>query len=616
MSRSELKTLINKLVRTADFPMYENQGAGAGNEAEKARVSWKRYNSGAQSNLVQGGPLPPEIAERLNSKMNEFRNEFEQFAKNEKTNQALSKYSGLIFAYYAPDFIGNDFPGKLKRLPEYLQKTLEFVRSNNIQLPTLGQGGDKGIGSQHFMSHNGHAWAEYAQQKQLGGISQSRGSQNREVMMVTNPAIAERNGWAYGPLSITDGATGAGLFIDTTGTMGQGVEPILSLQTGADARKKYFLQGLDPKGSTIVLPQGPNSETAEPAKKSQIGRYVEFEGREVATDPAGNPMWKPGLTPAQQQKAEDAWARHQQNMDAMDNGTLYQMRLQEDGSIMVRNIQTNDTYPMTSSQLQSLLKPGYLRPGVTLALKPAEAAEGQTEETGRFGTFRSSEELMADLSAEDGQGYFRMQNAIGPGRGANRNPYSFESLRELQHYLGGGRVSLNAYRLAVIGPQFSTATNLGEGQGVAANPFMMSPEHAVDPAVDSLAVERGVKWGVYMTTAAPQKIDAQGLRGSTPWRKIDVTDTVEKAFSTLANEAAKADPNADLAAIGQDAQRIAQQALDKAQGMPADAQLPKQMTAPAQTDINNVDTDNVVDVNNNNNNTLASLRRLRRKLSK
>ena len=65
MSRNELKTLYNKLVRFADFPMYENQGAAAGDEAEKARVSWKRFNAGAQSNLVQGGPLPPEIAERL-----------------------------------------------------------------------------------------------------------------------------------------------------------------------------------------------------------------------------------------------------------------------------------------------------------------------------------------------------------------------------------------------------------------------------------------------------------------------------------------------------------------------------------------------------------------------
>jgi len=615
MSHSELKTLINKLVRTADFPMYENQGAGAGNEAERARVSWKRFNAGSQSNLVQGGPLPPEIASRLDGKMDEFRQEFEQFAQNDKTNQVLSKYSGLIFAYYAADFTGNDYPSKMKRMPEYLQQTLEFVRSNNIQLPTLGQGGDKGIGTAHFMSHNGHAWGEYAQQRQLGGISQGRGSQNREVMMVTNPAIAERNGWSYGSFAVSDGAAGAGLFIDTTGTTGEGLQPILSLQTGADARKKFFQQGLDPKGSTIVLPQGPNGETAEPAKKSQIGRYVEFNGREVAQDAAGNPMWKPGLTPAQQQKAEDAWARHQQNMEAMENGTLYQMRLQEDGSIMVRNIQTNDTHPMTSSQLQSLLKPGYLRPGVTLALKPAETAEGQTEETGRFGTFRSSDELMADLSAEDGQGYFRMQNAIGPGRGANRNPYSFESLRELQHYLGGGRVSLNAYRLAVIGPQFSTATNLGEGQGVAANPFMMSPEHAVDPAVDSLAVDRGVQWGVYMTTAAPQKIDAQGIRGSTPWRKIAVTETIEEAFSALANEAAKADPDADLAAIGQDAQRIAQQALGKAQEMPADAQLPAQAPAPMQqpeVNMPNADT-GIIQPGNN---TMASLQRMRRKLSK
>ena len=348
MSRNELKTLYNKLVRFADFPMYENQGAAAGDEAEKARVSWKRFNAGAQSNLVQGGPLPPEIAERLKNKMDEFRSEFEQFATNDATQQALSKYAGLIFAYYAPDFIGNDFPSKTRKLPDYLKQTLEFVRSNNIQLPTLGQGGDKGIGSAHFMSHNGHAWAEYAQQKQLGGLGRARGSQNREVMMVTNPAIAERNGWSYGSFAVQDGASGAGLFIDTSGTTGEGLQPILSLQTGADARKKFFQQGLDPKGSTIVLPQGPNGNTAEPAKKSQIGRYVEFNGREIAQDAAGNPVWKPGLTPGQQRKAQDAWERYQQNMEAMENGTLYQMRLQEDGSIIGRRMLASERPLLTS----------------------------------------------------------------------------------------------------------------------------------------------------------------------------------------------------------------------------------------------------------------------------
>jgi len=301
----------------------------------------------------------------------------------------------------------------------------------------------------------------------------------------------------------------------------------------------------------------------------------EMEGRNVATNAVGDPIPKSHLNPAQVTRARSAYDLHLLREQAAAEGELYQMKLNEDGTIMLRNVAEADGwYPMSVPQLQSILKEGWNQSLPEVAIVPESSREGQGSTQGAMGKFTPSEGLMAELSAEDGTGYFRSGLEAPAGNG--KNPHSFESLRELTAFLGQGKVSVNSYRLSVIGPVFSQAKNFGEGQAEITTPMMMSPETSADPMSNSLAVDRGIDWGLHMTNHAPGRMKGVGDRGGNAW-KTEITDTIEEAFQLLQAEALKFDADADLSVIGADAARIAQNALGKTIEMPADAPaLPQQ----------------------------------------
>lgn len=607
---------MRNLAKKADMPMFEDMGGDGGASGTQPRVQWKKFNAGQQSNLPQGGSIPPEITSRLGNKMKEFKVEFEEFAKNDNTGTILTKYRGMIFPYYATDFIGNDNPGMTEAMPSYLKETLNFVRENNVVLPSISQSGGKGIGSPYWISHYGYAYQDQAEQI---GKKVEKGDRTRAREIRKVPAqLADRNQWPWGPYSIQETENGAGIFIDTSNSANSiGVVPVLDPNGNPKPRWRLFEGDLDPKSSAsnVIIYDGPNGTNIKPAKRVNIGRMFEMDGRSAALDASGSPITKPGMNETQIRKAREAYELYEMRQNAIEDGNLYQMKLTEQGTVLLKNVHSEDDwYPMSSAQLSSILKDGWNSDLPEVAVVPERSSSNQETGQDAFGKFTMPEELSAKLSEEDGMAYYKLGQE-GPQESNDRNPYSFESLRELSSLLSGGKVSINSFRLAVIGPMFSQARNLGEGQAVLSNPMMMSPQTSVDPMSNTLAVDRGVKWGLHITNHAPGRMKGVGDRGSNAWKSF-TTDSIEEAFDLLQSEALKFDQNADVSAIGADAASIAQKALGKTVEMPGGQQQQPQLPIDNQVEAPNMLPPTVQPMGVDNINNTASVKKMMRRFSK
>ena len=95
------KYLFKRLVRTADFPMFQDMGGQLSNRG----LQWTRFQEGSFAN----SKLPEDMVQQISLTRSVFNESFSKFFT--KTPEA---FRGMIFTVYAPNFIGDDLSAYAK----------------------------------------------------------------------------------------------------------------------------------------------------------------------------------------------------------------------------------------------------------------------------------------------------------------------------------------------------------------------------------------------------------------------------------------------------------------------------------------------------------------------
>tara|TARA_B100001778_G_scaffold334491_1_gene346148 strand:+ start:38054 stop:39757 length:1704 start_codon:yes stop_codon:yes gene_type:complete len=520
------------------MPLFQDMGGQLSNRG----LQWSRFQEGSFAN----NKLPEEMVSQITAMRSMFMESFSQFAINDKTGRAFDAFKGMIFTVFAPNFIGDDLPPEAKLSPEQ-QATLDFARNNNIVLPSQDENPAKQIGTDWWFSHYAYAWKDQFEQ----GIEDVGASQSNKVVTVNNPELARSKGIDYGPVQIAPTSGGGyGVFINTdAGGSEGGLVPMLGIQAPQNMDKFFMspggsFKGLRPNQSNIILPEGPQGNRVEYARQAR-------------------PRNRSGLSSEQLAQIEQV---NQSINDARQDGTLWQLRLAEDGTLFAKSVSTGDEAPLSKAIVQQLIKPEYFE-GMQ-GVVPAKTRSDQTNEAGvgNMGRWKVDDEVKAQIMGDPSNPY--------------SNPRSVSALRQLRidinEMRGGNRVELNGYHIITIGPKFSNPENLGEGQTTSA-PGFVTPQTMVNPADQSVipVVERGTKWVVLVDEFQGEKLKSQGRR-SNPKKKSAEFDDLHKAF-----EWAKGQYGGDTSAfdVGERTIRKAMDALQASSQAGFDANN-QQMPAP------------------------------------
>lgn len=379
-------------------------------------LEWHRFVPGQFQGTES---LPPDALEKIELMMNRFRAQFKQYAVNPKTNQIYSDFRGMLWVIYAHD---NAVPSEdMANLPTELQQTAEFVNQTGVMLTPEGNQNDS-IGMPFWISYNAHAYKGLFPDE----IMEDQPARAEEIRSVTNTRQieqAEQNGWAYGNLVVKPVGQGASLFLDKSGES----TPLIRGQSYG-AMREYFKDKIT-INSDVSLPEG------------IMGRVV----------PA--PLKRPRKGRLEEQAISEQAVRDQSNsvrQQAIAQGSLYQLRADQQGALFVTNRSTKESHYLNQSQVQSLVneqflnKPLYIVPGVQPDLS-SFGDRGQEITKKRVGQWRMSPQLVQHLETSDG-------------------PYSFNKLRELRNFMGemhlarhGSEIHtpLEGIKVVMIGPAFT-----------------------------------------------------------------------------------------------------------------------------------------------------------------
>jgi hypothetical protein len=491
MDRSNPKNIYKRLLRTADMPEFRDMGGQLSNRGLK----WQRFQEGSFAN----NSLPEDMVAQIAAQRSSFMSEFSQFVTNPETGNAVDAFKGMIFTVYAPNFIGDDLPPEAQLTPEQ-QATLDFVKRTNMVLPGESENPAKQIGSDWWFSHYAYAWKD-----ELGDEIQDVGaSQSNKIQTVTNPELARSKGYDFGPVVVAPTGSGYGVFINTdAGGTENGMLPMLGL-TKPQNMDKFFIspggnaRGLRPNASDIILPEGPQGSRVEYARQQR-------------------PRNRAGMDPAELEMAERV---NQSIRDAREDGTLWQLRLSDDGTLYGKSKSSGDEAPLSRSIVEQLIKPEYF--DSMQQLVPERTRDDQVREqgVGNMGRWQLSDGAKAAIMGDPSNPY--------------ANPKSVAALQALRSDInemrGGNRVELNGFHIITIGPKFSNPTNLGHGQ-TTSSPGFVNPQTMVNPADQSAlpVVDRGTKWAVLVDEFQGEKLKSQGRRGN-PKKKSAEFDDLHKAF--------------------------------------------------------------------------------------
>lgn len=492
MKEIKSRDIIRKLLKKADMPLFQDMGGQLSNRG----LNWTRYQEGSFSN----NKLPEDMIAQISELRNNFIQSFSQFAKNPKTGNVYDSFKGMIFTVYAPNFIGDDLPNDVQLSPEQ-QATLDFVRKNNIILPGEKENPAKRIGTDWWLSHYGYAWKD----KFNDGIIDVGSSQSNKVVTINNPELARSKGIDYGPVQISPTSSGGyGVFINTdAGGSRNGFVSMLGIQAPQNMDKFFIspggnFSGLRPNQSNIILPEGPSGNRVEYARQSRPRNRDGMSANELALSEQINESIK----------------------NAREDGTLWQLRLADDGTLYAKRVLNGEEAPLSKSIVEQLIKPEYFQ-GMQ-GVVPAKIREDQVIETGvgNMGRWKVSDEVKSAIMGDPSNPY--------------ANPESIAALqalrKEINQIRGENRVELNGYHIITIGPKFSNPQNLGQGQTTSA-PGFITPQTMVNPSDQSMipVVERGTKWVVLVDEYQGEKLKFQGRRNN-PKKKSAEFDDLHQAF--------------------------------------------------------------------------------------
>ena len=360
-------------------------------------------------------------------------------------------------------------------------------------------------------------------------------SQSNKVVTVNNPELARSKGIDYGPVQVAPTSSGGyGVFINTdAGGSESGLIPMLGIQSPQNMDKFFMspgekFKGLRPNGSNIILPEGPSGNRVEYARQPR-------------------PRNKSGLSTEELNQIDNI---KQSINDSRQEGTLWQLRLADDGTLFAKNVADGEEAPLSRSIVEQLIKPQYFKS--MQGVVPAKTRSDQVNEAGvgNMGRWKVSDEVKVQIMGDFSKPY--------------SNPRSIAALQQLRKDInemrGENRVELNGYHIITIGPKFSNPQNMGEGQ-TTSSPGFVTPETMVDPLDQSVIpiVERGTKWVVLVDEYQGEKLKSQGRKGN-PKKKSAEFEDLHKAF-----EWAKGQYGGDTNAfdVGERTIRSAMKALEK-----------------------------------------------------
>lgn len=474
------------------MPLFQDMGGQLSNRG----LQWVRFQEGSFGN----SSLPEEMVKQISDQRASFNKSFAQFAINDKTGKAYDAFRGMIFTAYAPNFIGDDLPADAKLSPEQ-QATLQFAKQNNIVLPSKDEHPAKQIGTDWWLSHYAYAWKGQFDNE----IEDVGASLSNQVKTINNPEWARSKGVDFGPVQVAPTSSGGyGVFINTdAGGSENGFVPMLGIQAPQNMDKFFMrpnemFKGLRPNQSNIILPEGPSGNRVEYARQAR-------------------PRNRAGLSQEQLNAYEQV---NDSIRDARINGTLWQLRLADDGTLFAKSVSTGEEEPLSKAIVEQLIEPEYFQ-GMQGVI-PAAMREDQVTEAGvgNMGRWKVSDEVKSRIMGDPSNPY--------------ANPQSIAALRALRNDInearGHNRVELNGYHIVTIGPRFSNPQNIGEGQ-TTSKPGFVTPQTMVNPSDQSVVpvVERGTKWVVLVDEFQGEKLKSQN-RKSNPKKKSAEFEDLHMAF--------------------------------------------------------------------------------------
>ena len=523
------------LSRTADMAL----NPGEVDYGNRQGLRWHRFSPGQ----FQGeNSLPEEASGTISNMMNRFKEEFSQFRMNPQTEQVITKFRGMIFAIYAHD---TALSGQgADEIPPELQETAEFVRQNHLRM--IPNGTEKSIGTDFWITHNAHAYADLFP-NDVQKVQKSSPESIVPLKSEGQRSKAEQADIPHGDLVVAPRGRGYGPFIDWDGNL----EPILRGQAATNT-EKFFVDNLRMGASLVSMPQGPR------------GPIVSARRINLRAGDRDNV------------RLRDEQARRLEIYnDAIHNETAYRLFNDEEGAIYAKNVSTEEEFYLTEQQVQSIIRPEQLnRP---FFVRPAK---GQPISSIREGQWRVTDELKNHLATTDA-------------------PVGFQALTALREHLDNSYreqhgVAMHApyegFKIIMIGPSFSNPKNLGEGQtqslpGFATHLTATDPEVQPEGPID---VNRGINWVVISNEIRPNQQDRMN-----PWTRVQGKSERSASFATpqeavqyVMSQYVDADVPGNQSVLSATAESLveADRALNAALKMPAGglpaAPPPQQISAP------------------------------------
>lgn len=529
------KKKIKDLLKKADMPLWE----GMSGLNDSSGLDWHRFQEGS----FDIKKLPLDMVSIISDRRNQFFKVFEQF-----TN-APSRFKGMIFSAYAPDFESANQEAMAELTPEQKQ-TLAFAEQNNIVLSSMTEKGSKRIGSYFWFSHFGRAY-----QQQLGRELVELGSTRSKSVENLN-SETQKQRYADQPQGTPQimRSENGGLTIGLQGP--NGPESMLGFQANQNMQK-FFSNGLRPNQSRVAVAR---DGSIIPLKRTNITRTMSEEEVAVARE------------------------SNERIQEIQQSGLpIYRLTVLADGTIAGQNIKNGAMRGFDENQILSMIKPEmmsgqfYIKPGITreeqlrnrgIVTRPEmlqQIEEASQSGIGNMGPFHITSEGMNQIMGDPSNPY--------------SDPTSIAALTDLRESLasvGIDKIRLNAYRMVTIGPKFTNPQNLGQGR-TTATPGFAAPGNLVNPNELSEApeVNRGTSWVVLIDEHKPADTSA---RRKNPDRAIGNTGSQE--FSTIGEAfdfVKRKFGDSKAFAVGERTLEQAEKALDQAMKMrPDDLSLPQQ----------------------------------------
>ncbi len=466
--------LLNK---TADdmalFPGQVDYGNRPG-------LRWHRFLPGQFSGQ---GSLPEDASNTISEMMSKFEQQFGQYRLNKSTGNVVSKFRGMLFVIYAKDSaVSNLQDGSL---PKELQETAQFVNDHSVLLPPNGT--DKSVGTPFWITWNGGSYANLFP-NQVIQTDRATSEEIRPVKSEGELAAISKANYFWGNLSVAKTGKGYSPVLENNGK----TEKILRKQAPGNT-SKFFIDDIAINMSMIAMPQGPTG----PVTSARLTK--------LRAGDRDNP-----------EKIEDQQRRLQIYNDAKENGQLYIIKSDEEGSLFAQNIIDSSIVYLSESQVKSILRPEQF--GKPFYVKSAKGQGSSSE-----GPWRMSYDLIKHLSESD-------------------SPYGFKSLQQLRSfkeeeyqskYNTPMHTPYEGFKIIMIGPVFSNPETM-EGQ-TTTNPQFATHITSIQPGIEStdrIAVERNVKWVVLANEIRPNVGDLKN-----PWVRVqgknERSQTFESAESAI-----------------------------------------------------------------------------------